>query len=63
LWAYTNSPRTNTGMSPFSLTYEHDAVVPLQIIMLSLRIAHQAKLIPPEFIEDMLVKFERLDET
>ncbi|XP_075479461.1 uncharacterized protein LOC142520348 [Primulina tabacum] len=33
LWAYRTSKRTATGVSPFSLTFGHDEVLPLEIML------------------------------
>ncbi|CAL9012635.1 unnamed protein product, partial [Prunus brigantina] len=39
LWAYRTSKREATGMTPYALTYGHDAVLPMEIAVQSLRIA------------------------
>ncbi|KAI5342931.1 hypothetical protein L3X38_010807 [Prunus dulcis] len=41
LWAYRTSKREATGMTPYALTYGHDAILPMEIAVQSLRIAHQ----------------------
>ncbi|KAI5338851.1 hypothetical protein L3X38_018123 [Prunus dulcis] len=41
LYAYRTSKREATGMTPYALTYGHDAILPMEIAVQSLRIAHQ----------------------
>ena len=41
LWAYRNSPRESTGVSPYKLTYGHDAVLPVEINLTSVRVQRQ----------------------
>ncbi|XP_020978017.1 uncharacterized protein LOC107636143 [Arachis ipaensis] len=41
LWAYRNSPRGSTGISPYKLVYGHDVVLPLKINRNTLRILRQ----------------------
>ncbi|XP_077239820.1 uncharacterized protein LOC143880733 [Tasmannia lanceolata] len=38
LWAYRTSVRTSTGATPYSLTYDMDAVLPIELKIPSLRI-------------------------
>ena len=39
LWAYRTSFRTSTGATPYSLVYDMEAVLPVEIEMGSLRVA------------------------
>ena len=39
LWAYRTSKREATGTSPFALTFGHDAILPLEVYVPSLRVA------------------------
>ncbi|XP_058189240.1 uncharacterized protein LOC131306827 [Rhododendron vialii] len=41
LWAYRNTKRTSTCTTPFALTYGHDAVLPMEIIVRSQRVTSQ----------------------
>ncbi|CAL2259829.1 unnamed protein product [Prunus armeniaca] len=43
--AYRTSKREATGMTPYALTYGHDAILPMEIAVQSLRIAHQHNLV------------------
>ncbi|KAI5338500.1 hypothetical protein L3X38_017771 [Prunus dulcis] len=33
LWAYRTSKREATGMTPYALTYGHDPILPMEIIV------------------------------
>ena len=39
IWAYQTTPRTSTGETPFRLTYEMDAVIPVEIGSSSYRVS------------------------
>ncbi|XP_075515591.1 uncharacterized protein LOC142550238 [Primulina tabacum] len=62
LWAYRTSKRTATGVSPFSLTFGHDAVLPLEIMVPSMRVAKQNELSREHYNEAMIMVLEELDE-
>ncbi|XP_058068415.1 uncharacterized protein LOC131217497 [Magnolia sinica] len=57
------TPHTSTRVIPFGLAYGHEAVLPLEVMVPSLRVTHQSQLSPPEFMEAMLAELEGLDET
>ncbi|XP_020421707.1 uncharacterized protein K02A2.6-like [Prunus persica] len=61
LWAYRTSKREATGMTPYALTYGHDAILPMEIAVQSLRIAHQHDLIGEDYSQAMLLELEELD--
>ncbi|XP_043694235.1 uncharacterized protein LOC122644943 [Telopea speciosissima] len=44
LWAFKTSKRTAIGTTPFVLTLGHDAILPMEITMKSLRVARQHEL-------------------
>ena len=46
LWAYTTSKRSSIGVSPFSLTYGQDAVLPMEVVVPYLRVSRQNALTP-----------------
>lgn len=48
LWAYRTSKRTSTQATPFSLIYGTEAVVPVEIDVLSARLALASKVLDPE---------------
>ncbi|XP_075515606.1 uncharacterized protein LOC142550255 [Primulina tabacum] len=62
LWAYRTSKRTATGVSHFSLTFGHDAVLPLEIMVPSMRVAKQNELSLEHYNEAMIMELEELDE-
>ena len=39
LWAYRTTPRRSTGETPFSMTYEVEVVIPIEISLSSIRVA------------------------
>ena len=43
LWAYTNSPKSTTGFSPFSLVYETEVMSPAEVMTPSLRVMQMQK--------------------
>ena len=49
LWAYRTSKRSSTGVSPFSLTYGQDAVLPREVLVPSLKVSKQNGLTPQEY--------------
>ncbi|XP_073298605.1 uncharacterized protein [Primulina huaijiensis] len=62
LWAYRTSKRTATGVSPFSLTFGHDAVLLLEIMVPSMRVARENELLIEHYNEAMIMELEELDE-
>ncbi|KAI5316275.1 hypothetical protein L3X38_045451 [Prunus dulcis] len=61
LWAYRTSKREATGMTPYALTYGHDAILPMEIAVQSLRISHQHGLTGEDYSQAMLLELEELD--
>lgn len=59
LWACRNSPKESTNTTPFQLVYRHDAVLPLEVHLQSVRVQIQAQ-IPNEFYWGM--RFHELVE-
>ena len=58
LWAYKNSKNKATGLAPFILAYNQDAVLPMEINIKSIRVAKQASLQPKQYSQAM---FQELD--
>ena len=50
LWAYRTSKRCATGVSPYSLVYGHDVVLPMEVVVPSLRVAKHNGLILEEYM-------------
>ncbi|KAI5347479.1 hypothetical protein L3X38_015358 [Prunus dulcis] len=61
LWAYRTSKREATGMTPYALSYGHDAILPMEIAVQYLRIAHQHSLGEEDYSQAMLLELEGLD--
>lgn len=49
LWAYRNSKRAIIGLSPFLLTYRHDTVLPMEVLVPSLRVTVQKNLVLEDY--------------
>ncbi|XP_043700032.1 uncharacterized protein LOC122650704 [Telopea speciosissima] len=62
LWAFRTWQRISTGTTPFTLTYGHDAILPMEISVKSTRVAFQQRFTPATYSEAMLVELEDLDE-
>ncbi|XP_059629528.1 uncharacterized protein LOC132272387 [Cornus florida] len=62
LWAYRNSKRTGTGITPYMLTYGHYAVLPMKMKVKSARVAFQNNLTLADYTQAMLTELEDLDE-
>ena len=58
LWAYMTSKRSSAWVSPFSLTYGQDEVLPMEVVVPSLRVSIQNSLTPQEYSEAMMMKLE-----
>jgi hypothetical protein len=62
LWAYRTSIRTSTGMTPYSLVYGTEAVLPMEVEIPSLRVLKEAKLTEAEWVEDRIAQLNLIDE-
>ncbi|XP_059669376.1 uncharacterized protein LOC132314542 [Cornus florida] len=62
LWAYKTSQRSSSGVTLFMLTYGHDAVLPIEVTVWSMRFALQNNLTSTEYNESMLIELKDLDE-
>ncbi|XP_050238250.1 uncharacterized protein LOC126687736 [Mercurialis annua] len=62
LWAYRTSRQNATGVSPFMLTYGHDVVLPMEVLVRSLRIAKHNHLTPEDYNETIMMELENLEE-
>ncbi|CAL8168693.1 unnamed protein product [Prunus armeniaca] len=60
LLAYRTSRREATDMTPYALTYGHDAILPMEIVVQSLRITHQHNLVGEDYSQAMLLELEGL---
>ncbi|XP_038685728.1 uncharacterized protein LOC119985511 [Tripterygium wilfordii] len=58
VWAYRMTKQSSTGTSPFYLTYGHDAMLPMEIAILSLRVARHNSFTVEDYSEAMVMKLE-----
>ncbi|XP_068309728.1 uncharacterized protein [Pyrus communis] len=63
LWAYRTSPRSATGTTPYALTYGHDAMLPVELSISSLRVIEQSDLCSSEYGQAMRQELEDLEES
>ena len=61
LWAYRTSKRDSKGVSPYSLTYGQDAMLLMEVVVLSLRVSRKNGLFPQEYSEVMMMELEAVD--
>ena len=61
-WAYRTSKRSSTGDMPFMLTYGHDAMLPMEVMVRSARRALQNYSKPVNYNEAILARLEELDK-
>jgi hypothetical protein len=62
LWAYQTSKKLSINTTPFSLVYGHDAVLPVEVIVQSLRVARQNQLSHTDYGDAMMAEMDDLDE-
>ncbi|XP_024196375.1 uncharacterized protein LOC112199626 [Rosa chinensis] len=62
LWAYRTSKRNPTATTPYALMFGHDAVLPLEINVQSLRVQDQQHLIGEDYVQTMWQEHEDLSE-
>jgi hypothetical protein len=62
LWVYQTSKRLSINTTPFSLVYGHDAVLPVEITVQSLKVAKQNQLSHIDYESAMMAEMDDLDE-
>ena len=62
LWAYKTSKRSFIRISLFSLTYGQDVVLPMEVVVPSLRVSKQNSLTPQEYSEVMMMGLKFIDD-
>ena len=62
LWAYKTSKRSSIRVSPFSLTYGRDVVLPMEIVVPSLTLSSKNFLTYQEYSEAMMMELESVDD-
>ncbi|CAL9020642.1 unnamed protein product, partial [Prunus brigantina] len=63
LWAYRVSKRSATGVSPYALTYGHDAIVPIELKVRSLRVTERPRQEEKDYTQAMAHELEDLEQT
>ena len=62
LWAYRTSKKLSINTTPFLLVYGHDAVLPVEVTVQSLRVARQNQLSHTDYEDAMMAEMDDLDE-
>ena len=62
LWAFRTAYKVATGMTPFKLVYGMEAVVPMEYVIPSLRLAVQHRLSPEDSVAHRKQELLRLEE-
>ncbi|XP_016178433.1 uncharacterized protein LOC107620841 [Arachis ipaensis] len=62
LWAYRNSPRGSTGTTLYKLVYGHDAVLPNDINLQSIRVARQDEIPVVDYWNSLHDELNELDD-
>ncbi|GKV43324.1 hypothetical protein SLEP1_g50628 [Rubroshorea leprosula] len=63
LWVYRTSQRSSTKMTPFALTYGHDAILPMELTARSLRMVIQHNLQSGEYDKAMMLELEDFEDS
>ncbi|CAL8117362.1 unnamed protein product [Prunus armeniaca] len=63
LWAYRVSKRSATGTSPYALTYGHDAIVPMELKVRSLRVTERPGQEEKDYAQAMAHELEDLEQS
>ncbi|CAL2227978.1 unnamed protein product [Prunus armeniaca] len=63
LWAYRVSKRSDTGTSPYALTYGHDAIVPMELKVRSLRVTERLGQEEKDYSQAMAQELEDLEQS
>ncbi|XP_043717492.1 uncharacterized protein LOC122665409 [Telopea speciosissima] len=62
LWAFRTSKRAATGMTPYALTFGHDAILPMEVIVKSLGVAKHFDMPLGQYRDSMMAELDDLDE-
>ncbi|CAL8169245.1 unnamed protein product [Prunus armeniaca] len=63
LWAYRISKRSATSTSPYALTYGHDAIVPIELKVRSLRVTERPGQEEKDYAQAMAQELEDLEQS
>ena len=62
LWAYRTSKGMSINITPYSLIFGHDAILPMEITMSAMRITRQNELTHSDYQDEMFVELDEIDE-
>ncbi len=62
MWVYNTTYKTTTGYSPFRLTYGMEAILPIELEVMTLRTATTMRLPLDESQHHQLLQLNKLDE-
>ena len=62
LWEYRTTARTSTGITPYSLVYGCEAVLPVEVEIRSLRVLLESKIPEYQWVESRLAQLTLLDK-
>ena len=57
IWAYKNSKNNVISLTPYWQTYGQDAILPLELTMISVRVAKQHKLQLEEYCNTLTISY------
>lgn len=62
LWAYRTSQKTSTWITPYILVFVYDAMIPVELIIQSLKRAKQLSISLNDYRQAMMANLDDLDE-
>ena len=62
VWEYRTTIRISTGVTPYSLVYGCEAVLPVEVEIRSLRVLLESKILEYQWVESHLAQLTLLDE-
>ena len=62
MWAYRRSKISSTRVNPFSLVYGQDAVLPMKVVVPSLRVSRLNDLTSQEYSKAMMMELESTND-
>ncbi|MCO5548791.1 hypothetical protein L7F22_002253 [Adiantum nelumboides] len=61
LWAYRTSFKTNLGYTPYQLVFGKEAILPIEVHLVSLRVLESGRDRPSEQLRSRILELERLE--
>ena len=62
LWGYKTSIRASTRVTPYSLIYSSEAVLPIEVEIQSLRVLEETKILEEDWMKQRYEQFSLIDE-